>query len=1135
MRLLLILTILLFQQYTYAQPANDDCSGIINLGEAPSCPTDIYNNIDATPSNTATNPADNIPSCWTNVNNDVWFSFDTPVDGSVLDVTITVGGAPGGPNNMPMIQPQVAVYRGDCLVDELSELVCAEYTAGQSVVTTDVLGLDPATTYFIRVNDFSATATANWGDFLICVDSLSNAVDILATASADSICAGSSTQLNATGVDNVDLFFWEPGFSLSDPNSPTPNAFPFTTTTYTLTATNYGNNLITNGDFEMGDVSFTTDYVLGYDSLPQQVWGPLGYEGTYVVLDDPQVAHSNFAPCGDHTSGTGNMMIVNGSGVAGESLWCQTVLVEPNTEYQFSAWVATMVAENPANLQFSVNGILLGTPFTAPFFTCDWTQFASVWNSGVAVNAEICISNQNVVLSGNDFAIDDINFSTFSEGESSVTIYVSDPVIDIDNVINATCTGICNGSAEAIVTGGFTNTGYSFLWSDGQTTPIATDLCAGTYNITITDAIGCTATQFVMISETEFSVAVNEVAAPACEIQQDADVFLTFGNGTAPFTINWSSGGTGETEEGLTNGQYSVTVEDADGCTDIQTFEIALFEGAIPTMISVIGGDTICAGELITLTASGGNTNNYIWEDGSTDENRIESPDTETTYTVTTTTTGQNIIVNGDFEQGNVGFTSDHNFHQLPSNGMCEGCYGVAPSPPALWTQCDDNTTGSGNQMVFNAATSPGLTSWCQTVTVSPNTDYDFTYWAQTINSGAEAILSLTFDGGTLGNNLNLGGPCQWLQSNNIWNSGVQTSLEICINNLQTNGGGNDFALDDISMVPLCTTTAEKTISVSELNASIINQTNIGCDNPTGTASVFAEGGFFPYSFLWDDGNTGAINEELTGGIHTVTVSDLNSYCEEVLPVEILESPVLEILDVLKFEGGCDPANGIDLLSDSILIEVVGGVPPYQYSIDEGVTAQSDPLFNELSTISNLNIWVSDDDGCIVTANTPPVENITPTVSISAIDTFFCGEALDLSLNSNLSNPDSISWSTGEDAATISIENIGQYQVSVWDSQNCIANSSIEISECGKYVIPNAFTPDGDGENDLFGIVALGNVRMLELVIYNRWGEEVYKGNEAWNGMNGGSPHPMDVLIYRMEVEVRGEREVVDGNVTLLR
>ena len=213
-------------------------------------------------------------------------------------------------------------------------------------------------------------------------------------------------------------FEWTPTVGLVGANTLTPFATVQQTTTYTLTAQAFdpNQNLIFNGDFEAGNFGFTSDYIYS----PGDLWP----EGVYDVLPDPSTAHANFAACNDHTSGSGNMMAVNGSAFPNENVWCQTVAVQPNTQYAFSAWVASLVSAAPAVLQFSINGVPIGGLFSPPATTCAWTNFYEVWDSGNNTSATICIVNQNTIPSGNDFALDDITFSPICEAEDSVTVHV---------------------------------------------------------------------------------------------------------------------------------------------------------------------------------------------------------------------------------------------------------------------------------------------------------------------------------------------------------------------------------------------------------------------------------------------------------------------------------------------------------------------------------------------------------------------------------------------------------------------------------------------------------------------------------------------------------------------------------------
>jgi hypothetical protein len=120
-----------------AQPENDDCSGLIDLGTAPVCPNTIYDNLGATASDIGFN---NIPGCFNggNVDRDVWFAFETPAD--ITDVAITLQGASDGPNGS-ILNPQVVLYRGQCEENNLSLLgICDSAPDGSTTAQLDVQG-----------------------------------------------------------------------------------------------------------------------------------------------------------------------------------------------------------------------------------------------------------------------------------------------------------------------------------------------------------------------------------------------------------------------------------------------------------------------------------------------------------------------------------------------------------------------------------------------------------------------------------------------------------------------------------------------------------------------------------------------------------------------------------------------------------------------------------------------------------------------------------------------------------------------------------------------------------------------------------------------------------------------------------
>jgi len=217
MKKIVSLTLLLLCSiYLFAQPANDDCSNLIDLGEVPNCnPANIYTNVNATPSIISTDPNLNIPSCFNSTPDaDVWFSFTVPANGSIVDVQIDIDAMAG--TNSEILQPQMAVYRGDCSVDGLQEVGCFMSAAGETNLEAVLIGLLPGFTYYLRIEDWSATAASNEGDFVLCVkepDPIFNIADDDNT----NLCEGS---LFDSGGENGDYENGENNTFTVCPNQP---------------------------------------------------------------------------------------------------------------------------------------------------------------------------------------------------------------------------------------------------------------------------------------------------------------------------------------------------------------------------------------------------------------------------------------------------------------------------------------------------------------------------------------------------------------------------------------------------------------------------------------------------------------------------------------------------------------------------------------------------------------------------------------------------------------------------------------------------------------------------------------------------------------------------------------------------
>ncbi len=175
-------------------------------------------------------------------------------------------------------------------------------------------------------------------------------------------------------------------------------------------------NLITNGDFSAGDVGFTTDYQFAIVNSAA---------GQYTLGKDPHLFNEFGASFGDHTSGDGLMMIVNGATESGRTVWQQTIAVKQDTDYSFSGWLASWGNRGGGNpvlpsLRFFVNGYQIGGDYAPTLPDGTWSHFNFIWQSDMSSLATIRIENTVTEFGGNDFVLDDLRFSAVPEPNSMI-------------------------------------------------------------------------------------------------------------------------------------------------------------------------------------------------------------------------------------------------------------------------------------------------------------------------------------------------------------------------------------------------------------------------------------------------------------------------------------------------------------------------------------------------------------------------------------------------------------------------------------------------------------------------------------------------------------------------------------------
>jgi gliding motility-associated-like protein len=289
-----------------------------------------------------------------------------------------------------------------------------------------------------------------------------------------------------------------------------------------------------------------------------------------------------------------------------------------------------------------------------------------------------------------------------------------------------------------------------------------------------------------------------------------------------------------------------------------------------------LGGDTVlCPGQTMTLNAGAGYSS-YLWNNGSINPSRFVS--VAGTYWVKVGLNGPNAIVNGDFESGNTAFTTQYAIGTGGSWGLVSlpGTYAITATPHdahSNFVTCGDHTAAPGTQqMVVNGADVANTKVWCQTVPTSPNTDYQFGTWVTSVEAGFNvAQLQFTVNNTQIGSVFSPSTTgCSWSQFTTTWSSGMTTSADICIINQNTNGAGNDFALDDITFRPVCYDYDTIAVTYSTNPVVSLGAGQNLCEGTPVTLDAQNPG----MNYLWNNGATTQTVSPTASGTYSVTVKN---------------------------------------------------------------------------------------------------------------------------------------------------------------------------------------------------------------------------------------------------------------------
>ncbi len=552
-----------------------------------------------------------------------------------------------------------------------------------------------------------------------------------------------------------------------------------------------------------------------------------------------------------------------------------------------------------------------------------------------------------------------IYFVTVTDTNGCTQIYsvevidTSDLNLTFSNVHNVSCNGLCDATATASVTGGYPP--YTFIWSNGTTDSVAMGLCADTIFVTVTDTASCSRVGMIIIDQSDALSAIDSVIQISCHGFSDASIFISPTGGTPPITIVWNTGSTDTFLTALGPGYYTYTLTDTNHCSYIDSIEI-IDPPQLTDSLFVI--DSIaCNGYnngVIGVIPSGGTSPyGYLWTDLTTDS--IDSGLVAGTYYLTLTdTNGCQVTDSIILSQPDSLLGSFTSINPPPCGGICSGSATIITSggsSPYAYSWSNGDTTAMADSMCVDI--------FVVTVTDARNCQFVDSIIMQdtsTLNLVLDTIIPPTCYGYCDGQAIvsATGGypsatppyyTYQW--DANAGSQVTDSAINLCAGNYVVT------VTDD----SLCSRILPVSITQPDSITIQLADTNLfTCyGDSSGTITVMVTGGTPGYSYQWDNGQTDSVATGLSGGVHTVTVTDILG-CVQTFDTVINTNA--EIIDSMVISNSLCENNINDGKIDLL---VSGGAPGYTYLWSTGDTIQNlDSLFGGWYTVT-----ITDALGCI--------------------------------------------------------------------------------------------------------------------------------------------------------------------------
>ncbi len=643
---------------------------------------------------------------------------------------------------------------------------------------------------------------------------------------------------------------------------------------------------------------------------------------------------------------------------------------------------------------------------------------------------------------------------------SQGTITVTQPTA-LTASITAQSNLLCNGNSTAFakVTGFGGTPGYTYSWSNSQTTGTTTGLSAATYTATVTDLNGCAASTTVAITQPSvLTASISAKTNVACNGNTNGTATVIAGGGTLNYTYSWNNAQTTNVATGLSAATYTATVTDANGCVAQTT--VAIAEPAVLTSSISAQTNVLCNGNntgSATVAPSGGTVAyTYSWSNAQT--NFTATGLSATTYSVivadangctsqTTATITQPAVLTASISaQTNVLCNGNNTGNATVAAGGGAGTYAYS------WN----------NGQTTVVATNLSAASYTVTVTDANGCTIKTT---ASITEPSALTLTLT-PINLLCNNISTG-QVSCSVAGGTPNYSYSWSTTSTTNNISLlAAGGYTLTVTDNNG---CTIQNSTTLTQPSAVTMTLSSTPDHCNQQDGTATIIVGGGTVAYTYSWSNAQNNSSISNISAGTYTVTVTD-NNGCSliQTIAVAAQASDTLQIVSTnsVTCNGACDGFATLQLSG------VSNG--PYAYNWSNGqTTLAATGLCAGVHTCS-----VTDGAGCLSTKQITIIQPAVLTTSISAQTNVLC--------NGNNSGNATVtagggtgaytySWNNGQINSTATNLSAITYSVTVTDANGCTIATTVTIIE--PTVLSLTLTPINLLCNNIFTGEVISNVQ----------------------------------------------------------